>query len=90
MSAARKLKRAKKKQSEKDMQAKIGLFDKLPDHCLTCFAPYDKMDKEQVKTWNVVVREKEGRVNLYCPDCWKRATNLIEEIGKEINEKADV
>ena len=89
MSAKRKLKRAKKKQSAKDMQVKIGLFEKIPDHCLTCFAPYDKMNKEQVKTWNVVVREKEGKVNLYCPDCWGRATNLLKEIGKELNEKTD-
>ena len=90
MSATRKLRRAKKKQAEKDMQTKLGLFDKLPDHCLTCFAPYDKMNKEQVKTWNVVVREKEGRVNLYCPDCWKKATNLIEEIRKERNEETNI
>ena len=89
MGATRKLRRARKKQASKDMQVKLGLFDKLPDHCLTCFAPYDKMNKEQVKTWNVVVREKEGRVNLYCPDCWSKATNLIEEIRKEANEKAD-
>ena len=90
MSASRKLKRAKQKQAKKDMRIALGLFDKIPDHCLTCFAPYDKMNKEQVKTWNVVVREKEGRVNLYCPDCWKKATNLIEEIGKEINEETNV
>ena len=89
MSVARKFRRAKKKRAEKDMQTKLGLFDKLPDHCLTCFTPYDKMNKEQVKTWNVVVREKEGRVNLYCPDCWKKATNLVKEIGKELNEKTD-
>ena len=44
------------------------------------------MDKEQVKTWNVVVREKEDKVNLYCPDCWSKATNLLEEIRKEIGE----
>ena len=89
MSASRKLKRAKKKQAEKDVQVKIGLFDKLPDHCLTCFAPYDKMNKEQVKTWYVVVREKEGKVHLYCPDCWNKATNLIKEIRKETNEETD-
>jgi len=89
MSATRKLKRARKKQAEKDMQVKVGLFDKLPDHCLTCLAPYDRINKEQVRTWNVVVREKEGRVNLYCPDCWSKATNLLDEIGKELNEKTN-
>lgn len=89
MGATRKLKRARKKRDEKELQTKLGLFDRLPDHCLTCFAPYDKMNKEQVKTWNVVVREKEGKVNLYCPDCWGKATNLLKEIGKELNEKTD-
>lgn len=89
MSATRKLKRAKQKQAKKDMQITLGLFDKLPDHCLTCFAPYDRLNKEQVKTWNVVVREKEGRVNLYCPDCWSKATNLLEEMRKEIHEKTN-
>ena len=39
MSAARKLKRAKQKQAKKDVQVKLGLFDKLPDHCLTCLRP---------------------------------------------------
>ena len=86
MSAFRKLKRSKQKQAKKNMQITLGLFDKIPDHCLTCYAPYDKMNKEQVKTWNVVVREKEDRVNLYCPDCWKKATNLLEEMNREIQE----
>ena len=80
MSAKRKLMRSKKKQAEQDVESKLGLFDKLPNHCLTCFAPYDRMDKEQVRTWNVVVREKEGRVNLYCPDCWTKATSLVKEM----------
>ena len=90
MSAKRKLKRTRQKQAKKDMQITLGLFDKIPDHCLTCFAPYDKMNREHVMSWNVVVREKEEKVNLYCPDCWNKATNLIEEIGKEINEKTNV
>ncbi len=47
------------------------------------------MNKEQIKTWNVVVREKEGKVNLYCPDCWSKATNLVKEIEKEMNEKTN-
>ena len=84
MGLARKLRRVKKKQLGKDIKKTLGLFDKIPDHCLTCFAPYDKMDKEQVKTWNVVVREKEDKVNLYCPDCWNSAANLLEEIRKDI------
>ena len=87
MSAKRKLKRAKQKQSKKDVQVALGLFDKIPEHCLTCHEPYDRMNREQVTSWRVVVREEEERVNLYCPDCWNKATNLIKEMEKEINEK---
>jgi hypothetical protein len=86
MSATRKLRRVKKKQSEKDMQEKLGLFDKLPDHCLTCLTPYDKLNKEHVTMWKVVVREKEGKVNLYCPDCWTKATNLVKQMERELGE----
>lgn len=90
MSAKRKLKRAKQKQAKKDVQVALGLFDKIPEQCLTCHEPYDRMNREQVMSWRVVVREEEEKVNLYCPDCWDKATNLIKEIGKEMeNEKTD-
>jgi hypothetical protein len=89
MSLERKLKRAKLKQSKKKMQETLGLFDKIPDHCLTCFAPYDKKNKEQVTSWSVVVRNNEKRVNLYCPDCWNKARDLLKEIEGDICEKTD-
>ena len=68
---------------------KLGLFDKLPDHCLTCFAPYDRLNKEQAKTWNVVVREKEKIVRLYCPECWQKANDLIKEIQNDLRIQAE-
>ncbi len=37
-------------------------------------------------TWTVVVREKEGKVNLYCPKCWDDAQKLIAQIKEELNE----
>lgn len=89
MSLERKLKRAKLKQSKKKMQETLGLFDKIPDHCLACFAPYDKKNKEQVTSWSVVVRNNEKRVNLYCPDCWNKARDLLKEIEGDICEKTD-
>jgi hypothetical protein len=90
MSAKRKLKRAKQKQAKKDVQVALGLFDKIPENCLTCLEPYDRMNKEQVMSWRVVVREQEEKVNLYCPDCWQKATSLLEEMQKELsNEKTD-
>lgn len=84
MSIERKLRRAQakksKKNAEKEMAAKVALFGKIPNKCLTCEKPFDKMDREQVKTWSVVVRQQEDKVNLYCPSCWEMAVNLIKEV----------
>ena len=35
-------------------------------------------------SWNVVVREKEEIVNLYCPECWSGAIELLNEIKKDL------
>ena len=72
-----------------DLEKKIGLFDKLPKQCTNCDAPYDKKDKKMAMTWSVVVREQENKVNLYCPNCWNKATSLIKEMEKEVNEKTN-
>ena len=90
-SATRKLRRNKKKQAKKAMQEKLGLFEKIPDNCSACEKAYDKKDKEMVTTWNVVVREKEEIVRLYCPECWSMAKDLIEKVIKdETNVQEDV
>jgi len=57
----------------------MGLFEKLPDHCLTCLKPYDSKDREMVTTWSVVVRNKAQKVNLYCPECWSMAKSAIKD-----------
>ena len=80
----RALKKAGKKGT--DMEKKLGLFHKIPDKCLTCDEPFDKKDKEMVMKWNVVVREEEGKVRLYCPTCWDKATQFAKEVH-EIGEK---
>ena len=46
----------------------------------------DKKDKQMAMTWSVVVREQEGKVNLYCPECWDNAHKLIKEIKEKLNE----
>ena len=33
-----------------------------------------------IQSWNVVVREAEGIVRLYCPECWNAAIKAIEEV----------
>ena len=78
----RMLKKAGKQGSE--MEQKLGLFDKIPKNCLTCNKDFDKKNKEMVMSWNVVVREKEGKVRLYCPTCWDKA---IEFTKRTFNEE---
>lgn len=83
MSFGRKLRRAKanksKKEAEKALAEKVALFGHLPDKCLTCEKPFNKLDKEQVMAWNVVVKQEKETVRLYCPECWNTAINLIKE-----------
>ena len=69
-----------KKRAKKDMSEKMGLFDKIPESCSACEKSFDKKDKEMVMSWNVVVREAQGVVRLYCPECWNMAIKAIEEV----------
>ena len=86
MSLARKIKRNKLKKLNKHMKGALQLFDKLPGECLTCGEDFDKRDKKQVTSWSVVVREKEEKVNLYCPTCWNQAKELLKEMEEHLNE----
>ena len=67
------------KDKEKDLKQKLNMFDRIPDNCLTCNKPFDRKSKEQVQSWFVVVKNAENKVNLYCPSCWTKATNLVKE-----------
>ena len=77
--AAQKSKK-KGQKSNKEIDKVMGMFDLLPDQCSACFAPYDKKDKQMASTWNVVVKEEEKIVRLYCPDCWNTATQIIQDV----------
>ena len=83
MSLERKLRRKQakkgKKRAERELATKVALFGHLPNKCLTCEAPFDKLNREQVMSWNVVVRQKEEKVNLYCPECWDNAQQTIKK-----------
>jgi len=91
MSLERKLRRKKahqaKKNAEQEMATKVTLFGKLGDKCLTCEKRFDKMNEEQVKSWNVVVRQEEGVVRLYCPSCWNNAVEIMENFKKHLENK---
>tara|TARA_R100000808_G_scaffold23989_1_gene54163 strand:+ start:2686 stop:2979 length:294 start_codon:yes stop_codon:yes gene_type:complete len=80
--------RIKKKIGKKatKLESKLGLFELLPKDCVICHEPFDKTSREMVSTWKVVVREEEKKVRVYCPGCWKKATDLLEEIGNRDNE----
>ena len=83
----RTIKKSKSKTSE--FEQKLGLFDLLPSDCMICHKSFDKTNKEMVKTWNVVVREKQNIVRVYCPECWTKAKNLLEELKDRQNERQD-
>lgn len=78
-SLGRKLKRDKLKDAKKELTKKVGLFNKIPDHCLACHKEFDKKDRDMVMTWSVVVRKETETVRLYCPECWDMAKKLVEE-----------
>ena len=75
----RKQKKRAKKELEKDVATKMNMFDQMPDECSACEQAFDKQNRDMVMTWNVVVREKEKIVRLYCPTCWDKARKIIKE-----------
>ena len=83
MGIERKLRRKQakkgKKRAEKELATKVALFGNLPNKCLTCEEPFDKLNREQVMSWNVVVRKEEEKVNLYCPECWDNAQKIVKQ-----------
>lgn len=91
-SIKRKMKRRQEqrtKKAEKKMAKKLMMFDMLDNECAMCAEPFDKKSKEQAMTWNVVVREQEKVVRLYCPECWDKANRLIEEIQNDLRIQAE-
>ena len=82
----RQAKKRRKKQAQKDMTEKIGLFNLKPEACQVCGEPFDKKNREMVRTWNVVVRREQEKVNLYCPKCWAAALDKIKQIKERLNE----
>ena len=81
----RKIKKNKKKQAEKDFKEKVSLFSQIDDYCLVCEKSFDKGNENMVKSWYVVVRKNQKKVNLYCPACWDRANKLVKNIKEEID-----
>jgi predicted RNA-binding Zn-ribbon protein involved in translation (DUF1610 family) len=72
-----------KKQAEKDLKEKLNMFDKLPEECTACDAPFDKKNRDMLNSWNVIVRTRESVVRLYCPPCWERALGVLESLTEK-------
>ena len=87
---SRKLKRQniakKRRDAAKDANEKVGLFLDIPDECCSCEKKFDKTDKTMVQSWNVIVREEQKLVRLYCPECWERAQVIVKEMREKISE----
>ena len=82
------IKKSKAKTTE--MEKKLGLFELIPNDCFVCHAEFDKKNKEMVKTWNVIVREEERSVKVYCPSCWNNALEILKQCGVPTkNERQD-
>ena len=79
----------KKLKNQPELDQKLGMFDELPDHCLSCLKDFDKKNKAMVMSWSVVVREQEGIVRLYCPDCWQKAIDVVEALKNEDPNQSD-
>ena len=73
----------KQKKAEKKMAKRLMMLDMLDDECAACTKPFDKKSKEHAMTWNVVVREQEKVVRLYCPDCWDKAQQIIKQVENQ-------
>ena len=76
-----------KNKGAQDIEEQVALFNKLPDHCLTCEKPYNKNDKEMAMSWSVVVHGEEEVVRLYCDECWDKAKKITEDFAKHLKDK---
>lgn len=85
----REVARNKEKRAKKEIKNKMNMFSRLPDHCLACLSDFDKQDRDMVNTWTVVVKEQDKKVNLYCPDCWGKARNLVEQYYEEKEQQGE-
>ena len=83
-SLKRKMTRGRAKRAKKEMKQQLTMFEKIGQNCDMCDKPFNKKLKEHVMTWNVVVREKEEIVRLYCPECWDKANKIIKEIQNDL------
>ena len=81
----RQQRRALKKEVGSDasqaMADKVAQFGKLPEQCSACSEPFDKQDRDMIRSWSVVVKQE--TVRLFCPECIRKTQEAIENVSKE-------
>ena len=65
-------------ESAENLSQKISQFGKLPSQCSACTEPFDKKDRDMLASWSVVVKQEV--VRLFCPECIKKAQEVIENV----------
>jgi hypothetical protein len=70
----RQQRRALQKVAGKSATSTIDLMLNIPDHCLTCSKPFDRMSKEMAMTWFIEVYKQAKETRLYCPECQEKST----------------
>tara|TARA_Y100000034_G_C6858647_1_gene390521 strand:- start:1011 stop:1310 length:300 start_codon:yes stop_codon:yes gene_type:complete len=90
-SIQRKIKRNRSKKALKHLQKKtkkmMTMYDHLPEGCTNCLSPFDKGDKEMVKTWSIVIPKDQTVVRLYCPTCWNSAKEILGDLKEHLEKK---
>ena len=81
--AKRKIQRNQEKRAKKEMTRTLSAMTSLPEECLACSKPFDKTSKEHAKTWFVIHRKGQAMPNLYCPECWNKANEIIQDSRKK-------
>lgn len=75
----RKQRRTLEKQMGKSATSTIDLMLGISDKCFSCEKAYDKKNKEMVKTWFVEVYSSQKKVDLYCPECYEKRKNELQQ-----------
>jgi hypothetical protein len=85
MNRAQRRKLGIKKDAQDKMEKQIGLFDKIPDNCLSCQKSYDKTNKQMAMKWTVIIKEQDpdNPVRLYCDICWDTAQKVLSEYNEK-------
>ena len=82
-SLKRKMLRRQEKAAKKKLKKQLGALTALGEECSACAKEFDKKSREHAETWRVVVRKDKSRVSLFCPDCWDKAKQLVDQLEEE-------